>query len=41
VHGYSNLSVHGEANLARTEAAAIVAKIAILEKEKNFDCKRA
>jgi hypothetical protein len=34
VHGYSNISVHGEANLARTEAAAIVARIAILEKEK-------
>ena len=34
VHAYSNLSVHGEANLAGTEAAVIVARLAILEKEK-------
>jgi hypothetical protein len=34
VHEYLDLSVHGEATLAGTEAAAIVAKLAILEKEK-------
>ena len=34
VHEHANLPVHGEVNLARKEAAAIVIKIALLEKEK-------